>query len=182
MKNKTFRGLFTSLFILTLTACTPYQESGFLGGVDATQLNDRLFQIRARGNAYTSGTRIRDYALLKASEITREAGYVAFRVVDSQDISTAGSYTTPGSASSSTTGQINSYGSYGNYTANTTTTYTAPKTRTFIKPGQTIRIYLLTDEEARQYTDAYDANLIYSQIAPKYIKNPDVSVLQRFMY
>ncbi len=153
--------------ILAFTACTPYQESGFLGGVSATKLNDRLFQIQARGNAYTSGTRIRDYALLKASEIALGGGYVAFRVVDSQDISTTGSYTTPGSASSSTTGQINSYGSY---TANTTTTYTAPRTTTFIKPGQTIHIYLLTNEDVGQYTDAYDANLVYSQIAPKYIK------------
>lgn len=81
--------IFLSAFAsFALIACaTPYQENGFRGGVQATQLNQRMVQIKAGGNAYTSASRIQDFVLLKASEIAIENGFAAFGIVGSKDTS-----------------------------------------------------------------------------------------------
>ncbi|MEO0696645.1 MAG: hypothetical protein AAFY84_11145 [Pseudomonadota bacterium] len=101
-----------SKFPVILTCATPYQTSGFRGGVQATQLNQRMVQIKADGNAYTSASRIQDFLLLKASEIAIENGFAAFGIVGSKDTSRKFSYTQPGTAHSSTTGHINNYGAF----------------------------------------------------------------------
>jgi hypothetical protein len=75
-------------FCLMLVACaTRYQDMGFAGGVAAEQMTADTFRIIARGNAYTSGTTVQDYALLKAAETTKEAGGTHFMVISAQDAS-----------------------------------------------------------------------------------------------
>src|SRR6266498_2923777 len=59
------------------------------------------FRIVARGNAYTGGTRIQDFVLLKAAETTKAAGGTHFIIGASQDASRQGAIVTP--ATSQTT-------------------------------------------------------------------------------
>jgi hypothetical protein len=87
------------ILLFSLGACsTPYQSIGFSGGVDAQQVTANTFRIVARGNAYTSGTTIQDYTLLKAAETTQRAGATHFMVISASDASrvsyTSGSATT----------------------------------------------------------------------------------------
>lgn len=60
---------------LSLIGCaTKYQDMGFSGGVAAEQVTADTWRIVARGNAYTGGTRIQDFVLMKAAETTKAAG------------------------------------------------------------------------------------------------------------
>jgi hypothetical protein len=117
---------------ILLAGCgTKYQEMGLSGGVSAQRMTSDVVRISARGNAYTSNTKIQDYALLKAAETTKEMGGTHFAVISAADASRVGTVTTPGVAQTSVTGNL------------VTTTYTPGSTDTFIKPGQDAYIRVL---------------------------------------
>jgi hypothetical protein len=84
-----------------LAACqTPYGEMGFLGGVEATRLDEHRVAITARGNGYTTLDTTQQYVMRKAAEETTKAGYTTFEIVASnggmniENVSTAGGTTT----------------------------------------------------------------------------------------
>lgn len=80
------------VFVLLLLTCcaTPYQEMGFLGeigfggGVDAQKLSHDTYKIKAYGNALSSAALMREYAMRKAAETTRQAGNTHFIIVRQQ--------------------------------------------------------------------------------------------------
>jgi hypothetical protein len=73
------------LVLLLLTCCaTPYQEMGLGGGVDAQKLGSNTYKIMAYGNALASPALMRDYAMRKAAETTRQAGNTHFVIVRRQ--------------------------------------------------------------------------------------------------
>ena len=122
-----------ALFALGLAACaTPYQSQGFTGGVGATQIDANTIRITARGNAFTGAAQIANYAMLKAAEETEARGYDLFLIVQSDDRSRRGAFTTGGSASS----QIDTFGS----SATVTTTYDPPSITPYVKPGEDLII------------------------------------------
>jgi hypothetical protein len=111
-----------------LAGCsTKYQEMGFTGGVSAQRMTSEVVRISARGNGYTSNTKIQDYALLKAAETTKEMGGTHFAVISAADATRVGT----GVAQTSVNGNL------------VTTTYTTGSTDTFIKPGQDAYIRVL---------------------------------------
>src|SRR5215467_11206208 len=90
------------LLILALGGCaTPYQEMGFTGGVAAQRMTADTYRIVARGNAYTGGTAIQDYTLLKAAETTKQAGASHFAIISAANASRAGAVVIPGQAQTS---------------------------------------------------------------------------------
>jgi hypothetical protein len=126
--------LVTTAMCLGLAGCgTKYQEMGFTGGVAAERVTADTIRIKARGNGYTSGTTVQDYALLKAAETTKEMGGSHFAIISAADASGRGVVTTPGVAETT-------------FHGNTATTTWSPGTTTeFIKPGQDayIRVFKL---------------------------------------
>lgn len=80
-----------SLFILPLVAflagCsgTPYQPvapgSNSVGYSSGKMPHNRYF-VTFSGNPRSDGNRVRDFALLRAAEITKEAGFTHFRIDD----------------------------------------------------------------------------------------------------
>jgi hypothetical protein len=99
-----FRFLAYFCFVALAGCATPYQSMGFMGGVEAHQMTKNTFRIVARGNGYTAGTTIQDYAILKAAETTRQAGGTHFAVISASDASSVGHVTTPGQARTSVIG------------------------------------------------------------------------------
>src|SRR5690349_18439285 len=81
-----------------LAGCaTPYTGGmGFAGGVDAEQITSDIYRIKARGNGYTSRSRVQDFVLLKAAETTLAAGKTHFILGGSEDATTQAYFTTPG--------------------------------------------------------------------------------------
>jgi len=84
------------ILVCTLFGCaTGYQSSGFGGGYSETQLNQDMFNVRFRGNGYTSEERASDFCLLRCAELCKTNGYNYFIIIDSKSSATTATYTTP---------------------------------------------------------------------------------------
>jgi hypothetical protein len=88
-------------------------------------------RIKARGNAYTGGTRVQDFVLMKAAETTKAAGGTFFVIGSSQDASSQGAITTPGTAQTTFVGNA----AY--------TTFSPGSVHTYVKPGQDAYVRVL---------------------------------------
>lgn len=133
-----------------LAGCaTPYQEMGFLGGVEGVRITGDTAQITARGNAYTPPEIIQRYALRKAAELTVNAGYDLFEIQGEQNQTRVGS-TSTGYA----TGDWNS-------------AFGVSTTTPIIKPGQTLMIRMSKGAlpETRP-AGLYDAHEVLAFLGP----------------
>jgi hypothetical protein len=147
---------FTTCSIIGLSGCaTSYKSNGFTGGYTNTQLTPDVFRVSFRGNAYTSPERAQDFALLRASELTLQHGFICFAIIDEQNSTTTQTYTTPSQSETTAYGTGESYGNVylnpygGTYEGNSslsvhsTTTYSSGQTYVFYKPrtGLLIRCF-----------------------------------------
>ena len=86
--NKALR-YFVALIIVSSTAgcalvgslSTPYQPIGYRGGYAANNLQENLVEVSFSGNAHTSKRQVKDFALLRAAEVSLELGGSYFIVV-----------------------------------------------------------------------------------------------------
>lgn len=144
--------------VIFLQACsTPYQKEGFTGGYTELQLDDNVFRITFRGNAYTSRENTSDFTLLRSAEIALNHGYKYFVIIDAKEYTKQSTYTTP----TTTTGSTSLYGNtgYGSYT-----TYGG---RTFLvaKPTSSNTI-LCYNEKPEGFS--YNAEFIVRSVRDKY--------------
>ena len=73
----------TLIGLIILSACsTSYQNNGWSGGYSETRLDDNVFKVSFRGNAYTGKERTEDFILLRSAELTLENGYAYFSVMN----------------------------------------------------------------------------------------------------
>lgn len=77
---------FASLCLLTGCA-TPYQSEGLTGGFGEKQLGSDVFEINFGGNAYTSDEKMRDFAILHATDICLQKGFTCFTVLSESNLS-----------------------------------------------------------------------------------------------
>ncbi len=138
---------------LILFACaTPYQEMGFMGGVEFNQLNKSIFEIRARGNKHTRSGVIKDYAMLKASELCLRNGFRTFIPIESRAFTKTGTI------------QDNNYVTrcYGDncYTS-------GGGSSSYSKARQNITVKMFAKGEDTPST-AYSCSIIYKNLAKKY--------------
>ena len=75
--------------VLALSACatpTPYQpidaRSDARGGYFEQRIEDNRFRVSFRGNDFTSRQTVENYLLFRAAELTLQAGYDGFTMVD----------------------------------------------------------------------------------------------------
>lgn len=72
-------------FAVLLAACTPkptpYQPLGKKGGYEETRLKENVYRVSFRGNRYTRETAVLDYLYLRSAELTRNAGFSHFVIV-----------------------------------------------------------------------------------------------------
>lgn len=110
---------------LAVGSCaTKYGEMGFTGGVKTEQITGDIWRVVARGNGYTSSSRVQDFVLLKSAELTLAQGGTHFIIAGSQDQASVGVISSPGTAT------VNRIG-------NTAFVSTTPGySETVIKPGQ----------------------------------------------
>lgn len=155
--------LFISMGILLAACATPYQKQSFTGGFSETQLAENAFQVTFKGNGYTSQERAADFTLLRSADLAIENGFQYFIIVDSEQYSKTGAYTTP--VTSHTT--ANAYGT-GNYAYGTaTTTTTGGQTYIFSKPRRSNTI-ICFHEKPDVNGLVYEASFISRSIRTKY--------------
>ena len=88
--------ILTVLLCLGLAGCaTGYHSKGFTGGYSNMKLQDNIFKVTFRGNAYSSMERTGDFALLRSAEITIENGYKYFVVLETNSFIKIFSYIMP---------------------------------------------------------------------------------------
>ena len=148
---------------LFVGCATQYQTRGLTGGFTETQLGEDIFQISFNGNAYTSQERATDFTLLRSAEVAVENGYRYFIIIDSQNYSKTGTYTTP--ATSHTTGSVYGYGNYG-YGSATTTTY-GGQTYVYSKPRSRNTIVVFKNKPTTSGS-VYDAVFVVRSMRAKY--------------
>lgn len=131
---------------------TGYHQHGLSGGYSETRLNERTFEVRFRGNGYTSPAVAQRGALHRAAELTAQMGYYGFYVVGrNTDVRTT-SYTDPVNCSS-----------YGN-----STTCNGGDTTYIHKPDAGMTITMVPLEEVEQMPPSvvvYNAQMLLSQMA-----------------
>lgn len=152
-----------ALLVPLMTGCaTGYQNSGFTGGFEDTQLAPDVFRVSFSGNAFTSSDRVQDFALLRAAELTLANNAQYFTVITSADQSRIATHVTSGS--SHTSGTVSTYGNTGYYSG--TTTYSAPQVQTYYKPG--VGIMIRTFQTKPEDGVVFGANFIINSIRTKY--------------
>ena len=133
------------ILLAFLSACaTPYQEDGFRGGVSNLQVGETVWEIDARGNAYTSEKKVRDFVLLKASEMGRANGFSHFYLFDKDKKTDTDSF------------------SWTDYYSGITNTFN------YDKPKQSISIKFYKEGEELPET-AYSVEIIYNQLSSIYL-------------
>jgi hypothetical protein len=149
--------------VLLLASCTPYQQSGFMGGYDETQLSENMFSVNFRGNAYVSSSRAEDYTHLRSAEVTLENGFRYFAIVDSNSQISSSSYSVPTTAT--TTGSALTTGNVTNFNANTT--YSGGGTYSVSKPNAKNTIVCFKEKQ-NNIMGLFDAVFVSKSLRKKY--------------
>jgi hypothetical protein len=156
--------LFVLIGVTVLASCaTPYQELGTstTGGFNSQRIAENRFAVSFVGNGFTEPKRARDYALLRAAEITLEYHYTHFTVDGQGDLSRAS--TVHMGSSSTTTGSISPYGTYTGFT--TTTSSDMP----VFKPGTKMFITCFDRiPEGQHVGRVFDAANVVATLKAKY--------------
>jgi hypothetical protein len=76
------RGMSAFLLIWFMGCATGYHASTFAGGFQQTRLGVGMYQVRFRGNGFTSHDVVSNYLLRRCAELTLESGSRYFEVGD----------------------------------------------------------------------------------------------------
>lgn len=140
------------MVLLLVAGCaTTYQDKSDwdwrngIFGVESLRTAERIWEITAQGNAFTDEDKIRDFVLLKASEIGKENNLSHFIFIDRNKDSNNNQFT-----------WRDWYSGISN-----TWNYDMPK--------QSIDVKFFSDDEEKP-DDAYSVGIIYNQLAKKYLK------------
>jgi len=155
-----FRPFLLSLLAALLGACaTPYQEArpGNLGGYVTRRVSHDMFQIAFLGNADTDAARVKDFALLRAAEVTLQNGFRYFVIRDTRDLTRQRVIETSSSARTAV-----SMGAGGRYRENMQTYGLPIKYQT---PGLALLIQCFAHSPGG---DACDAEAVKQKISARY--------------
>ena len=136
-----------------------YQKGDFWGtGFYDTQLAENVFEVTYQGES--EAHRVRDFAMLRASEITLEHGFRYFKILAEHDQAEHGTIVTGGYG-------IPSY----NAVTNTTESYDVPVSSvSYTEHGSTKRIVCFKDKP--EGAVVYDAEFVSNTIREKYGISP----------
>lgn len=152
------------LVLIFLSACaTPYQKSGLAGGFSETRLDENVFRVSFRANAYSRGERAEDFALLRCAELALEHGYSHFALVDSKSSSETSVHTTPTTTYTTGSAYVSGNTVYGSARTNTY----GGNTVFMSKPGTTNTVVMFKGKPDIQGM-AFDARFVYDSIRKKY--------------
>ncbi len=77
---------FALLAVLFSVGCaTAYQPVGYTGGYTDSRLGPDAFTVWFQGNRYTAASRVSDFTMLRAAELTLESGYRYFVLLGETD-------------------------------------------------------------------------------------------------
>lgn len=151
-----------TVILFALQGCTSYQKKGLSGGYSEIQLDENVFKVSFQGNGYTKPDRAADFTLLRSAELTLENGFQYFAIIDENNHTSHGTYTTPTTSHTTANAQVS-----GNYVhGNATTTTTGGQTYIISKPSSSNTIVCFKEKPESVFT--YNASYIYKNVREKY--------------
>jgi len=154
--------------LLFLSSCaTPYKADGNLGGFGETQLDDNLFSVYFRGNAFIDQRNVKTYLLYRCAELTVEKGYDYFVIVDADTDATHGAIVTPGSYSSTTTGHATAFGNTAYGSAYSSGTYMPAQATPYTKFTSEATIRLFKGTKSDSLENSYKAKKLMGYLKSK---------------
>lgn len=126
-------------------------------------LDSRTAIISGRGTGLDSPAAVTQKVLRQAATEAQARGYEYFMVVDAQDRSAHGTYTTPGYANTNTFGTANCYGYSCSGSASSTTRYTPGQTIATFAPGADVTVRFLHGSEVSEGMRVWRAADILAQ-------------------
>lgn len=156
-----------------LSGCaTTYHKQTWTDGYSDMKLQDDVFKVSFKGNAYCGKGRTENFAMLRCAEVALNNGYNYFVIVEGGTDLQTGSYTTPVTAQTygTATGTGYSYGNYTNYsgTYSGATHYSGGQTYTFRKPTASYTIKCFKEKPENIPAMVYDARQIEKNISEQY--------------
>lgn len=160
--------VFITIVAVLMQGCaTSYQSSGYAGGFSSTQLDENVFRVSFRGNAYTGRDRVADFTLLRSAELALQNGYKHFSIISANEYTSNSSYTTP--ITSNTTASV--YGTSNYAYGNATTTTYGGQTYNVSKPSSSNTIVCFIEKPETMFS--YNAEFIVNSLSQQYgIKQP----------
>ena len=163
------------LTLLVAGCATGYGKKGWRFGYSDQRIDDNTFLVSFQANAATPQPTLQTYVLLRCAEVTAEAGYDYFIIVEASDTSKSAPIVMPGSSTSYTTGGASGYAStYGNMTygsasgSATTQTTSYPGYVFGVRlPGSTVTIKAFHGKKPDDNPAAYDAREIMKYVGPQ---------------
>ncbi len=149
-----------ALAVLISGCATGYQKQGLMGGYTNMKLQDDIYKVGFRGNAYTRSEKAEDFTLLRCAEVALENGYKYFVTLETKsEVRTTNAWSdTSGSVSGTAS---NSGGFSGTYSG--TTYYYA-----YHKPGTSATIKCFKEKPANIQAQIYDAEQVKTNIKKQY--------------
>ena len=163
-------------FLLILAGCaTSYGKKSWRFGYSDQRIDDHTFVVSFQANAYTSHETLQTYVLLRCAEVTAEAGYDYFVIVQASDTGKSVPIIMPGSSTSYTTGGGSGYAStYGNMTYGSVSGSAVTRTQSspgyafnVHLPGSTVIIKGFNGEKPEDDPMAYDAQEVIKYVGAK---------------
>jgi hypothetical protein len=125
-----------SCLFLSTGCSTPYQPDGLGGGYSDNRIDSTTESVEFRGNGYTSKRKVEMYLLYRCAEVTRDAGYDYFIALNPSTEARQGSFSTPGSFSSTTSFLKGAAFTHASYFPGQTITFTSYGATTLIRMGR----------------------------------------------
>jgi hypothetical protein len=144
-----------ALLGLLVGCATPYKSNGFGGGYGETQLAPDTFQVYFNGNSSTSSERARDFALLRAADVTLKQGFTCFAILNQNNAAAAHSYDSQGLGYTRGSGNADD---------------ASGETVTFYKPQSGLMIHCFRAKP--DGVDTFDAAFLRTSIQEKYHLRP----------
>ena len=75
-------GLLFAILIFVVSCATPYKPLSITGGFSEVKIQEGMYKVYFKGNAYIGEERIRNYTLYRCAEITLENHYQYFIILE----------------------------------------------------------------------------------------------------
>jgi hypothetical protein len=159
------------LFVMAMlvSGCaTGYQRQSWTGGYTDMKLQDDIFKVSFKGNAYCHQERAEDFVLLRSAEVAIENGYKYFIIIDERSATRTSTYTTPVTAQTYGTASVYGGPGYAQGSYSGTTYYSGGETYVIHKPSMTNTIKCFKEKPGNAPVIVYDAEQIKNNIKNQY--------------
>lgn len=173
------RVILVSVLLFSAGCATGYHKQSWTGGYSESQLQEDVFRVAFKGNAYIDKEKVQDYLLLRCAEISIDHGFDYFVILGEENSTAVSSYTTPTNVSTQSTsygnanysGRVsgnNLYGT-GTYSQQTsgTATITGGDTYYFSKPRSNCVIKCFKGKKPDDLPNAFTAYQLIGYLKDK---------------